>query len=745
MNRYYSNARKRMLLIAGGIWFAMHFFLLCHTTMGQGGDLPSAAKEVLRANCGECHTGENAIAGVQVLNHKALLDDGHVEPGEPDNSYLYEMITSTGGDAMPPKNRPALTEDQITTIRKWIVDGAKPFPADVNSIKPVQEESTAETREPENTPNESADPPEDGRTDEQEIHALILRHVRKTDQQDRPFLRFFSMRHLLENGVTAKRMEVHRQALVKAINHVSKERELVIPTPIDDANTVLVVDIRKLGWHRKELASLKDDSEKLNLFDIVLLEYPYAVIPSDSDAFDDLQNEFLNVADQVRSIAFVRADWFCSTATSPPLYHDLLQMPLTLAELEQELGVDADSNLDAGLAFRAGLAISGVSRNNRVVERHPHRDGYYWKSHDFQSNVGSENIVQDPIDFFPSGGEMIFALPNGMQGYYVSDARGDRLDVAPTSIVVDKFASDRKVRNGLGCIRCHRAGTKDFSDSISSILMALPANPGFDKRKASQLYPGNEFWDKQIRKDQKQFSDALQQLGQTISQREPLTVVTANYLEGALSADEAAAEIGVDANDLKTICRTPGSTRLGLAPFASHGVIRRDAWEHNFDAAVKLLGVGNPIVPINGNMRLNFVPDSLLDKIELKTNKRNNLFEPGDRFRVTVVNKTGGDIFIELYGTSVDFKKVQLTSGVTKIGAGGQFAFPQDPGEFIEIRGGLGREEVTLYASTTTFPSGKIFRGKNMADRVIHPFFEADENVDDDFNVLKKTILIETR
>ena len=747
MNRSRTKRQQMLILACGVIWWVITT-CLCQEMKGQGSELAAAAKEVLRTNCAECHTGKNAIAGVQILNHQALLDDGHVEPGEPDNSYLYELITSTGGDAMPPKNRPALTESQIDTIRKWIVAGAKPFPADIESRQNAPGDSSTESNDDDNPRqnSEEVESPASAESDEKEIHALMLEHVRKTEKQDRPFLRFFSLRHLLEHGVTAERMEVHRNALAKAINHLSKERELVTPTPIDESKSVLVVDIRMLGWHRKVLTNLADETDKLNLFDLVLLEYPYAVLPTDSDAFDDLQAEFLNVAGQVRPIPYVRADWFCSTATLPPLYHDLLQLPLKLEELENELGVDVDSNLESGSAFRAGMAISGVSRNNRVVERHPHRDGYYWKSHDFQSNVGAENIVQNPIDFFPSGGEMIFALPNGMQGYYVSDARGDRLDVAPTSIVVDKFASDRKVRNGLGCIRCHRAGTKDFSDSISSILKSLPAKPGFNKRRAIQLYPGNEFWDKQISKDQRQFAKALETIGQSVDQREPLTVVTSDYLEGALSVSEAAAEIGVAADDLKTICRTPGSTRLGLAPFASQGVIRRDAWEHNFDAAVNLLGVGIPIVPVNGNMRLNFVPDALLDKIELTSNKRNNLFEPGDRFRVTVNNKTGGDVFIELYGTSIDFKKVQLTSGITKISAGGQFAFPQDEDEFIEIRGGLGREEVTLYASAIPFAPGKIFRGQNMADRVVHSFIESDENGEISIvDVLKKTILIETR
>ena len=639
---------------------------------------------------------------------------------------------------MPPKSRPALTADQITALRKWITAGAPAFPADAKRAEPEKQKAEAGSEE------ESPNAKEDFAAEKAVLNA-ILEHTRATDKQDRRFVRFFSIRHLLDSGVTPQRLEELRVAFAKAINHLSRERQIVVPQPIDASKTVFAVDIRKLGWHRKKLQNLEDKDESLNLFDLVLLEYPYAILPADSDAFDDVRTEFLNEAKQVRPIPFVRADWFCSVVLQPPLYHDMLELPLTLEELEEDLGVDVQSNLDSGLAKRAGMTVSGVSRNNRVAERHPHADGYYWKSHDFQSNLGSENILKDPIDFVPSGGEMIFRLPNGMQGYYVSDARGDRLDAAPTSIVVDKFASDRVVRNGLGCIRCHRAGIKDFSDSVRSVVEKLTGNPGFDKRKALQLYPTHDQWDKQISADQALFLTALKKLGQADARREPLSIITADYLEGTLTVDEAAAELGVDAEQLKVSCRAPGFTRLGLAPLASGSVIRRDAWEDNFDAAAALLGAGTPVVPIDGNQKRDFVPDPKLDKIELTTNKKNNFFEPGDELRISVTNNSRVDITFELYGTSVEGKKVRLTSGVAKLSVGESFTFPEQADQAIEVRGGLGREEITLFASTGELPAGHIFRGKNMADRVVHEFFSDGNSLRGTNDVVKKTILIETR
>ena len=101
--------------------------------------------------------------------------------------------------------------------------------------------------------------------------------------------------------------------------------------------------------------------------------------------------------------------------------------------------------------WRAGTNNSGVSNHNRVIERHSSQHGAYWKSYDFAGSVGTQNIFNHPLSFTHDGGEVIFNLPNGLQGYYVTNASGFRLDDAPISIVSNPAASDPTVRNGLSC------------------------------------------------------------------------------------------------------------------------------------------------------------------------------------------------------------------------------------------------------------------------------------------------------
>ncbi|MGB7329006.1 MAG: c-type cytochrome domain-containing protein, partial [Rubripirellula sp.] len=595
--------------------------------------------------CAECHSEQDSRGGVSIFDHQALVDAGVVVAGKPDASMMYQLMTSTDDDVMPPPSRPVLTADQIATIRQWISNGATAFPVDADK------QSTSQPNDDETTSNTNAA--------EASVLAVILDHVRKTSPSDRAFLRFFSLRHLVDGGVTPEHLSVQRAALAKAINHLSRQRDMVIPTVLDTVGggSVLAIDLRHLGWHRTVLKDTEDSERGLNAFDLALLEYPYAVIPTDSETFDQIESEFLNVAKPILPIAYVRADWFCSVVLGPELYHDWLQLPRTIAELESELDVDVKSNSTNGIAKRAGLAISGVSRNNRVVERHPFRDGDYWKSYDFQSNIGDENILRDPVDFVESGGEMIFRLPNGFQGYYVCDARGNRLDAAPTSIVVDKFASDKVVRNGLGCIRCHSRGIKDFRDSVHDIVLALPGDPGFDRRRAIELYPENGHWPAVVANDNEKFQAALTAIGEVDGSRESVATVSSNFLEAALNVQQAAAELGTNASDLKTNCRVPGFARLGLAPLSSDGVIRRDAWEDHFDAAVSILGLGVPVVPIDGNLRLHYLASQSLADVKIETNKPNNFFEPGDKLVVKVINGSERKVFIELFGVSVDGRR----------------------------------------------------------------------------------------
>lgn len=702
-----------------------------------GADLAGQVKEIFRGRCLDCHGGSRTNAGVKILDHALLTTKKKVVPGKPEDSPLFQAISAEDESVMPPAGQARLSAAEIDSVRRWIASGAPPFPADVAA--PAEPAKDAIFRDVAGVDY---------------VLKQILTHVRGLRSEDRPFVRYFSINHTLTAGATAAQLELHRQALAKAINHLSWENRLVRPQTIDaPANTVFAIDLRELGWHRQPFtAQAGGKRQSLNLFDLALLEYPFGVVYPDSDTFDRLAEEYLQPAGMVRPVPFVRADWFVSVITQPPLYEDFLRLPFELKELEAMLGVDAAADLASATARRAGLTVSGVSRNNRVVERHPARYGAYWKSFDFRSSRGAENMFKDPIQLHPSGGEMIFHLPNGLQGYFVCDAKGVRVAAAPTDIVTDKFAEDKTVRNGLACMRCHDRGMKDFTDTVRPALLRLPGMTGFDKRMALELYPEQKDMDWLLQEDSARFLGAMEKaLGQP-QLREPLVPVTHQYLDAPLQLTTAAGELGLSsAAGLEPVFRAPQFTALGLMPLTAQGVVRRDAWEDYYDQVLRGLGLGVPVVPLDGESRRDFPAGAAPFTVELKTNKANNLFEPGDELVITVVNSSSRPLYIELIGTSSRGRKVVLASSDTVVAASQSYHYPPPGQAPIRIRGGLGKEQITLFASDRPFPAGVLLRGEGAADRVVHPFYQLERHGgrlrlgSEPEPLVKKTIDIETR
>ncbi len=694
-------------------------------------------KEIFRTRCWDCHGGVETNAGVDVLNREGLVQKDKVTPGAPDASLLFQRITADDDSVMPPEGEPRLSQEEVAAVRAWIVAGAPAFPKDAAA---------------------PAEPDKDrGLQDVVGVDYVlkqILAHVQSLPVRDRAFVRYFSIAHLATGGVTKEELELHRDALAKAINHLSLQPQIVRPEAVDgDNGMVFAVDTRRLGWHVRPFQRIENGkpagAANINLYDLALLEYPYAILYDDSETFDRLLQEYVAPSGMVRPIPYVRADWFVSVVTQPPLYEDFLRLPFEFDEFETLLGVDSEANVRDFIARRAGMTVSGVSRNNRVVERHPHRNGAYWKSFDFASSRGKQNMFHNPLEMNADGGEFIFNLPNGLQGYYVADAAGRRLAEAPTSIVIDKFAEDKTVRNGLSCMRCHDRGVKTFLDSIRPAVETLPGSPGFKKRDVLALYPTQDEMDQLLKEDERRFMNAMEQVLGKPQTREPLTPVTQRFLDAPLHPSLAAAELGLpDATYLTTLARAPQFVALGLTPLATGGLVRRDMWEDYYDDIVRQMGLGTPVIPLDGLIVSDYSLQPAPLDIELSTESKTNVFSAGDKLVIKVANRSRQDVHIELIGTSAKGKKVILAPASTIVRAGETFRFPQQGA--LVVQPTVGKEQITLFACDRPFPAGQLLRGEGVADRVVHAFYDPQamsggELGFDPSRMIKQTITIETR
>jgi serine/threonine-protein kinase len=532
----------------------------------DGAKLAAAAQAVLKKSCARCHADGQAEGGFGfVLDAKQMIERKKVVPGDAAKSRLFKKVEA--GEMPPEDEKPRPTPEEIATLKAWIDAGT-----------PGVEAAAGQQR---------------GFLSEKEIHVAIRDHLRGLPQEDQPFVRYFTFGHLHNNpAVSDEDLRWQRAALAKAVNSLSWKPRIVTPKVVDQAGTIFAVNLRDLDWDRRRI------------WDEVARHYPYGLkLDSQRD------NEVRSVAAEVYRLSgtdlpALRGDWFVATATRPPLYHQILDLPDTAAKLEKLLQVDAAENFQRDKLARAGFARSGVSSQNRLVERHEAAYGAYWKSFDFKSNDGAGNLFRFPLGpsfkgnpfndqaFAHAGGELIFHLPNGLQGYLLVDAKGQRIDVGPTDIVSDtnKTSGTVAIVNGMSCMACHKHGM--IRDGVRDELREGAGLAGPALTKLLRLHPKPDAFGALMQEDEDRYLAALDRaigpflkVGAEAAKSirdftdEPVGRVVRAYNRDLVLAD-VAAELGM-ADSKRLAAAVEDNERLrqiGLGALARGGAVKRDAW-----------------------------------------------------------------------------------------------------------------------------------------------------------------------
>ena len=515
-------------------------------------NIAQQAFAIFQQNCLNCHGEHGAFTEEIIIEHTALIETGAVVPGKPIESALYTRLHEIDPAKRMPLGQPQLSIASILTIGNWIQAGAPNWT--------IQHDVSFITTDA--------------------MLSSIQTHLSTLDLFDRPFARYFTMTHLYNAGESIESLRAYRVALSKLVNSLSWGFDIHNPEPIDTAGTIFYIDLRDYEWDIRGDAWTQIEGV-----------YPYA-IEFDAGTQAGLLAKLTSLRQEMDcEVPFVQVDWFLATASLPPLYHDILDLPETDRELERELDVDVARNLQLApgrRVWRAGFNDSGVSNNNRVVERHTSRYGAYWKSYDFAGSVGTQNIFTNPLSFTHDGGEVIFNLPNDLQAYYISNASGNRIDVAPTTIVANPAASDPAVHNGLSCIGCHTEGMKTFEDGVRSVIEQV-TNPVFDKAQALRLYVEKSVMDGHLRADTARFRAALEATGGVFGGIEPVHRFYEAF-QNPLDASDAAASVGMEEHAFLAEIREKSSLqRLGLTGLRSGGNVQRDAWTDRFPEVISAL------------------------------------------------------------------------------------------------------------------------------------------------------------
>ena len=539
-------------------------FILGYQNVDAQQSIEQETSAIFENSCNDCHGEGGSYTEQLILQYPAVIEDGSVIPRDPENSELYKrLLGPTDNGFQMPFNSDPLSPEAIETIRQWILAGAPDW-----NLVPQLDRSFITT---------------------DTILDSIQTHLDTLAAFDRPYARYFSLTHLYNAGEPDETLIDYRNALSKLVNSLSWGRNVTNPEPIDPEETIFYIDLRRYEWEKGT-----------NRWTQIEEAYPYS-IELTVETETGLLRKLTNLREAMDcNVPFVHVDWFLATASLPPLYNDILGLPETDRALEAELDVDVAANLQTApgiRVWRAGFNNSGVSRNNRVIERHTSSYGAYWKSYDFAGSVGTQNVFSYPLNFTHDGGEIIFNLPNGFQAYYLIDATGNRLDVAPTTIVSNPAASDPAVRNGLSCIGCHTEGMKqDFEDEVRAVIEAN-ANPPYDKGHALRLYVEKSVMDARVSEDAELYRNALEASGGDIKDIEPIHRFYEAF-QGPVDTAHAAAAVGLeigvflDKIDKNTLLQSLGLLQL----VGENGRMQRDAWTAGFPEVVSALYDDIPLV-----------------------------------------------------------------------------------------------------------------------------------------------------
>lgn len=569
-------------------------FAPCQAEESAADSLNLRAQKILKERCHRCHGVELSIPELRVLSRDSLVADRgpnarrFITPAEPQNSKLWDVVRD---DYMPPNDKP-LSDEEKDTLKQWIVAGAV-FPE-------VKREG----------PN----------MDELAILNAINADMQKVgtgqERGRQQSTRYFSLAHLHNNpAVTEEMLRLHRAALSKAINLLSRGKELVIPRALaGTSETIYAVDLDDLEWNSAA------DWEKLARV------YPYGMKPRSTTDNRVLEQIKKALGVQFPGIAYIRADWFVVEALRPPLYHDLAGIPETSTILEEQLKVDVKGNIKKNKVIRLAMMESGVSKQNRMIERHPMaRGGAYWLSYDFLTNGGRGNLTRFPLGpktgveaddqfaFEHAGGEIIFTRENGMHGYQLITDAGARINEGPVQIVSDKreTAGTPAIVNGLSCIACHKHGIIIVKDTIRKGVRLANTDAA---AKFEELYPESESTGANaMASDQEAYLSCLEQVigpflkvGDDEAKdirdfAEPISEV-AMYYRQDLDLQQVAVELFHDPRLLNSQLQIGEiSEGLGLTGLADGGRIKRAFWAEKeggvtpYQSLASALGKGTPV------------------------------------------------------------------------------------------------------------------------------------------------------
>ncbi len=511
--------------------------VVAHAADDDKDALAKQAGRILKTHCYRCHGQDGTAEGGfnYVLEPQRLAPRNMIALGRADQSRLYQRVNR--GEMPPEEETVRLSNDDIAILKRWINSGA----ADFNPPRPKR--------------------PFIASTD---MIESMCNDLATLDAPRRPRTRYFTITHLYNAGLSEDELQTYRHGLAKLVNSLSWGEKIVVPSAIDAEKTILRIDLHDYKWTDK-------------MWESVLAAYPYPTAhPGDAALYCQAATNC--------KLPHVRADWFVNAASHPPLYYDILDMPKRFWDLQVKLDALWNSSKpeEQKHPLRAGFNNSGVSRNNRLIERWVSRDGALWRTFDFATNTGKQNLFAHPTTFRHDGGEVLFNLPNGLQAYMIVNADDMREDRSPKDIVTDPKRPDRSLEAGISCMSCHVRGTIEKSDQILAHLESNAETLKFEAQKIREMHIGQARLKELLEGDAGRFQRAVRQTGASMAATEPI-VALAQRFDAELNLELAAAEAGMKPEEFTAHCKRSAKLALMLGPLLTqNATVKREVFSETF-------------------------------------------------------------------------------------------------------------------------------------------------------------------
>ena len=409
-----------------------------------------------------------------------------------------------------------------------------------------------------------------GEVMESEVLGWINADKSKLAPGDAPYIKYASLHRIQNTGATPDDMNLARVGLSKILNSTSiGGPKIVNPVAIDPYSLVYRFDMRDYWgyasggapnpqraldiWARVIKGNFNADDQTAGPNTFANKDTPANSMAKDTPTFPNIAGFYPDYVDGAQ---------LGYTLSRPDVYADVMQLGTISPPLEVSLGVKEDKVDD----WKFVTVDDAITINKRMLLRQDTPYGYFWKGVDpfAQSpfifydrpipEMDSFSLVKTTPIFGADGSyrmdngietdangnlvggvqaqasEMIYSLPNGLQGYFIGGGLNQiRVDAFPFIVIdprrggVDMNSAVNGLRFGPGsdlrlltpasCMSCHMDGMNRAVDDMDTYLNANPTK--FDAAtvaRVRQLYFGMDGVRKQVEIDRDHYMKALRQI-----------------------------------------------------------------------------------------------------------------------------------------------------------------------------------------------------------------------------------------